>query len=65
VLIDFRTFLIIYHFTLLNKSVTFEEGRIKEFIKYLDNSTVNRSLIKTNKSYVKEFIEANLKENFA
>jgi len=56
-------FLIIYHFT-PDKSVTFEEGRIKEFIKYLDNSTVNRSIIKTNKSYVKEFYSSQSKRKF-
>ncbi len=51
-----KNFLIIYHFT-PDKSVTFERRKIKEFIKYLDNSTVNRSIIKTNKSYVKKFYD--------
>ncbi|KAF2961354.1 hypothetical protein [Fervidobacterium sp. 2310opik-2] len=58
-----KDFLIIYHFS-PDKSVTFEGGIIKEFVKYLDNSTVNRSIIITNKEYVKKIYKDSKRKIF-
>ncbi len=50
-------FIFIYHFK-PEKSITFKDNEIEEFVKYLDSSTINWFVFLTNKEVLKEYYDA-------
>ncbi len=49
-------FIFIYHFK-PEKSITFKDTEIEEFVKYLDSSTINWFVFLTNKEVLKEYYD--------